>query len=358
MHHSMRMFRSRELPVELREFRGNGLTSTHWLTDYRDSAMFTYSVYLLTIASDSRFPELDGMARPLSGASPDIEVMLRKRRALSVDGSKLTLRTTLPGGRPWLTCAEFTEGYLLRFTDYADFVVSRGGTRIECSSSAPGVSASAVRHLVLDQVFPLVLNLRGRESIHATAILTDRGVCAFTGPAGAGKSTLAASFAMAGYLTVADDCLGLVDAGEICAIPGYPGLRLWSDAARALGMNASGGAGEDYSVGKNRVLPRLHRSFPLEPQPLARIFKVERPRADEPALAAPVIEPLSPTERFIQLISATFPLDVSDREMLARNFRFVEKLAARVPFKRLRIPNDHAALPAVREMILADLESR
>jgi hypothetical protein len=122
-------------------------------------------------------------------------------------------------------------------------------------------------------------------------------------------------------------------------------------------MGAGDGAGKDYPVSKNRVLTPSHRSVPLEPQPLARIFKIERPRADEPALAAPKIEPLSPTERFIQLISATFPLDVSDREMLARNFRFVEKLAARVPFKRLRIPNDHAALPAAREMILADLDA-
>jgi hypothetical protein len=319
--------------------------------------MFTYSVYLLTVLSDLRIPELEGMAGPPRKASADVEIVLRKRRALRVDESKLIPRTTLPGGRPWLSCADMAEGYLLRFIDYADFIVSRSGDRIECSSSAPGISESAIRHLVLDQVFPLVLNLRGRESIHATAILTPRGVCAFTGPAGAGKSTLAASFAMAGHLTIADDCLGLVDDGGIRAIPGYPGLRLWSDAVRALGMNDSHAVEEDYSVSKKRIVPKMQPSFPVKPQRLARIFKLERARPDEPALAAPVIEPLTPAEGFIQLVSATFPLDINDREMLARHFRFVQKLASCVPFKRLRVPNDHAVLPAAREMILDDLES-
>jgi hypothetical protein len=320
--------------------------------------MFTYSVYLLSIVSDSRFPELEGIEPPPPRqALPDVEILLKRRRNLDVDPSRLALRMTLPGGRPWLSCAEMAEGYLLRFIDYADFVVSRDGGRIECSSSASGVSASAIRHLVLDQVFPLVLNLRGRESIHATAILTRRGVCAFTGPAGAGKSTLAASFAKDGFITIADDCLGLMDAGEIRAIPGYPGLRLWSDAARELGIDDGDGMREVYAAGKSRILGKMSEGFPTRPQPLARIFKIERPQPDEPGLSAPAIEPISPGEKFIQLISATFPLDIGDREMLARHFRFVREIVSRVPFKRLRIPNDHAALPAVRKMILEDLES-
>jgi len=62
--------------------------------------MFTYSVYLLTVLSDLRIPELEGMAGPPRKASADVEIVLRKRRALRVDESKLIPRTTLPGGRP------------------------------------------------------------------------------------------------------------------------------------------------------------------------------------------------------------------------------------------------------------------
>jgi hypothetical protein len=319
--------------------------------------VFKYSVYMLTIASDSRFPELAGRELPPGEAAPEVEIVLRRRRGIRANVSEFVQRMTLAGGTPWLDCAKFAEGYVLRFVDYADFIVSRNGSRIECCSSSPGVSMTTIRHLVLDQVFPLVLNLRGRESIHATAIVTGRGACAFTGPAGAGKSTLAASFMLAGFMTLGDDCLGLSDAHGIRAIPAYPGLRLWSDAASALKVDDRAANEIAPYPRKKRMLASFNaENFPSEPQPLARIFRIIRPQPGEPALAAPVIEQLSPAEAFIQLISATFPLDLTDREMLARHFRFVQKVASCVPIKRLRIPNDHGSLAATRELVLADLE--
>jgi hypothetical protein len=322
-----------------------------------DSAMFVYSVYMLTITSDSRFPELAGRELPPREALPDVEIVLQRRRGMRANSSEFTQRTKLPGGTPWLDCAKLDEGYLLRYADYADFMVSRDGSRIECCYSSRGVSMTTIRHLLLDQVFPLVLNLRGREAIHATAIVTGRGACAFTGPAGAGKSTLAASFMLTGFMTLGDDCLGLIDDDGIRAIPAYPGVRLWSDAASALKADGHVTAAVSDYTSKSRMLASFKiENFPSEAQPLARIFKIVRPQPGEPALAAPVIEPLSPTQAFIQLISSTFPLDLTDSTMLARHFRFLQKVAAHVPFKRLRIPNNHAALAAVRELILADLE--
>ena len=111
----------------------------------------------------------------------------------------------------------------------------------------------------------------------------------------------------------------------------------------------------DYTR-KRRMLASLHiDKFPTEPQPLIRIYRLIRPAEGEPALDAPVVEELAPSEAFIELVSSTFPLDVDDRAMLERHFRFVQSVAARVPIKRLRIPNDHAALPAVRACVLADI---
>lgn len=323
--------------------------------------MHRYSVYGLSIVSDSSFPELSDLPIPSIKAPVDVELYLRRRRKTPVRASEFFQRSTLPDGRPWLNCARIEEGFLLRYVDFADFIVDRKGSTIRCCTVEEGVTATTVRHLVLDQVFPMVLNLRGCEAIHATAIVTERGACAFTGPAGAGKSTLAASFSLAGFAAMGDDCLALIDAGGergIHAIPAYPGLRLWTEAARALDIDSKSHPVADYTR-KRRMLSSLHLAkFPTEPQPLARIYRVIRPAEDEPALDAPVVEELAPTDAFIELVSSTFPLDVDDRAMLERHFRFMQTVAVQVPIKRLRIPNDHAALPAVRACVLADVGIR
>ncbi|HYL60669.1 MAG TPA: hypothetical protein VEU51_17520 [Candidatus Acidoferrales bacterium] len=321
--------------------------------------MYRYSVYGLSIASDSAFPELDDLPAPSIKAPVDVELHLRRRRKTPVRASKFFQKSTLPDGTPWLNCARVEEGFLLRYVDFADFIVDRAGSTIRCCTVEEGVSATTVRHLVLDQVFPMLLNLRGCEAIHATAIVTERGACAFTGPAGAGKSTLAASFSLAGYAAMGDDCLALIEAGdggEIRAIPAYPGMRLWTEAARALDIDGKGSHPVADYTRKRRMLSTLHLAkFPTEPQPLTRIYRLIRPAEGEPALEAPVVEELAPTDAFIELVSSTFPLDVDDRTMLERHFRFMQAVVARVPIKRLRIPNDHAALPAVRACVLADV---
>ncbi len=43
--------------------------------------------------------------------------------------------------------------------------------------------------------------------------------------------------------------------------------------------------------------------------------------------------------------------------MLTRHFQLIEKVTAIVPVRRLRVPNDLAALGAVREAVLADLDA-
>ncbi len=105
----------------------------------------------------------------------------------------------------------------------------------------PGIPEDTIQHLLLDQVIPLVINLRGGEALHASAVLTSYGVVAFAGPAGSDKSTVAGSLLKEGYPFVSDDCLTLLEKNqEIYTIPAYPGLRLWDDAREHLfGENGS-----------------------------------------------------------------------------------------------------------------------
>jgi hypothetical protein len=321
--------------------------------------MVRYSLYGLTVASDAPFPELAGCEVHSASASPDVAVRLRRPHMAAPASAEFVARSTLATGVPWMNCARIENGYLLRFVDYADFIVDRAGSSIECSGSSQNVELVTIRHLVLDQVFPYVLNLRGLEAIHATAVELNGGAVAFSGPAGAGKSTLAASFFAAGLNALGDDCLTLKFDGSVRVIPAYPGIRLWTDSARALAIDGSNAAATSEYSTKRRMLGGQHRArFSSGPVELRVIYLLSRPGEDEPTLSDVVIEDLAAADAFIELVSASFPLDVEDREMLARHFSFMQTVAARVPVRRLRIPNDFAALPKVREAILADSARR
>src|SRR5262245_55213819 len=140
---------------------------------------------------------------------------------------------TFPDGRRWLTIGRASGGYLLRFSRVGSFLVDPARRTI-LGSSRRTVPLKTMRHLLLDQVIPMVLGA-DHLVVHASAVIGEHGAVAFVGPSGSGKSTVAAALARQGYSLVTDDCL-VVDLKRRPAhvIPTYAGLRLWPDAMRAL----------------------------------------------------------------------------------------------------------------------------
>ena len=320
--------------------------------------MNRYKVYGLTVETDCEFPEISELAITNDVPQVEVRISLLERRQIETRVSEFLRSNSLPDGTPWLNCARFNEGYLLTYAGFAEFLLDPAGGRITCNRAESGVSDATIRHLVLDQVFPMALNLRGCEAIHATAIVTGHGACAFSGPTGSGKSTLAASFFLAGFRALGDDCLPLISCdGVICALPGYPGMRLWSDSIQALSLDRLYSAPVASYTTKRRILgTETAKGFPREPLPLKRIYRLIRGEEGEPAITKPSIEPVGWREAVVELVSSSFPLDVTDREMLQRHFRFMERIASTVPVRRLRIPDDLDALPGIRQAILDDLD--
>lgn len=320
-----------------------------------------YRLYGLTLLSDTPLQELAPLADAGSQAEADVRVRLSGRWEGSYSPSHWFMSWTLPTGDLWLSCAKDDQGYLLRFPDLADFFVDSDGREIICDAGAE-TPQETLRHLLLDQVLPLVLNLKGREALHATATLTPLGVCAFTGRTGAGKSTLAASFLRAGYPVLSDDCLALQgDREQILATPAYPGLRLWEDALGALCEDADALRPVAHYTSKQRLIPDGDLAeLPTGHYPLIRIYCLVRPTETDgsSALADPLIERLSCRDGFMELIPSVFRLDITDRTMLARQFRFLQEIVSHVPVRRLRLPNAFSSLAVVREAIIADLNDR
>ncbi len=317
-----------------------------------------YRAYGLAIISDVELPELPPL-RDLRDRGQD-RVNLRllgPHRAIQEPAQWLNA-SAYADGRPWLSSAKINDGYLLRFPQLADFAVDTTGHDISCADAAEGVSEITLRHLAIDHVMPRVLNLLGIESLHATAVATAAGACAFIGDAGTGKSTLAASFHLSGMHAFCDDCLVLRDeGGKILATPAYPGVRLWNDSLRALMTDDERGLPVAEYTSKSRLLGEA-ATFRAESLPLGRIYFLHRPTEENAAPRAPAVTRISAAEAFPLLVGASFPLDLTDYAMLTRHFHFIVRVAATVPLRRLLIPNDFAALPAVREAVIADLQTR
>lgn len=252
-----------------------------------------------------------------------------------------------------IRAARYGEGYLYDFYGAAFFRLDATGSEITLVRSDASVGPDLLRHFVLDHVLPRSFNLPGDEVVHATAVRTPRGVCAFVGPSGLGKSTLAASFGAAGHPVLADDCLILREAaGEIVATPGYPGVRLLEDAIAAIVDDsvATASIAEDYE--KRRVVMAPSGAEQDTPLPLSRIYILRRVAAD----ARPSIVPLSGREAFIGLVMGnTLRFNPHDRAASLRELAFFERVVSLVRVKSCGVPEGLAALPTVRAAILADL---
>jgi len=327
------------------------MKSSYLITNNRRIFML-HQLYGLVINNYVSVPGL----KPAIQTKVDVQVRSISHIVPPLSPPSWFMNWTLPGGERWLSCAKTEDGYLLRFNELVDFTIDKTGSEIICKAS-PCIPEDTIQHLLLDQVIPLVINLRGGEALHASAILARHGVVAFAGPAGSGKSTTTASLLKMGYPFVSDDCLTLQEKDQnIFAIPAYPGLRLWEDAeAHLFGENGNKKSVAHYTSKLRVDIEERPGSYSPEPKPFVRLYDIiNSPETDEASDIT--IEKLSPRDSFMALVRCTFRLDITDQNMLTRQFHFLERVASCVSVRRLTFPRDSNLLPAVHKAILKDLQ--
>ena len=211
--------------------------------------------------------------------------------------------------------------------------------------------------LLVEQVLPRVLALRGAHVIHAATLSTPRGAIMLCGGSGRGKSTLGSYLETErGWPLLGDDLAIVVhkhDAWHVDAP--VPGAKVWSDTLAevcALGIKA---VPIPAYESKYRVLPapgdQPDRRHSL---PLAGIFQLYKAPPVDSCVRATAGEP-RPMDRAMLLSNNSFRMDREDPATQARVLHQCCELARDVDVVRLIYRRAWDQLPCVADLIEAHL---
>ena len=238
------------------------------------------------------------------------------------------------------------------YPDGARFAMDREGREIWADWPEGYTLEDACTYL-LGPVLAFALRLRGATCLHASAIEVDGMAIALVGAPGAGKSTTAAAFALAGFPVLSDDIVVLSETdGRLFVQPGYPRVNVWPDSARALTRSGAGLPPITPTWEKQFLaLDRNGLRFASRALPLGAVYLLaER----QPDLAAPEVEAISGSEAMVTLAANTYQNYLLNAEMRRKDFAVFERLAKIVPVRRFRRPDNISALASSCEAISAD----
>jgi hypothetical protein len=214
--------------------------------------MYSYCVCGLSVASDIDLP---GLIRVPSAQAP-AEVSIRCAAV------PVALEEASVKGATWQTAGHVV---LLRIPGIARFLMRCGSEIIYAPEDSTPSHDVAI--FIIGTVFAILLHQRGGIVLRASAVgVGDRAVL-FCGPAGVGKSVMAAALEQRGYPLLSDDLclLGVDGAGAPVVHSDGRGLTLWADAIGHLDLVGRQGPAVRANFAKHYIEPRATaaRSLPL-----------------------------------------------------------------------------------------------
>jgi hypothetical protein len=226
------------------------------------------------------------------------------------------------------------RGVMFAAGEHGRYLIAPDARHVACAP--PAVPEWHWQRMLIGQVLPLLAALRGLHVIHASAVaLGDRAI-AIAGLPGAGKSTLALEFALAGHPLLAEDVVALrLDAGRVLAEPGVAlvNLRPSEEAERLVKAAKLPVLGRSHKIHVN--LPRA-----ASPLPLSALYLLEPSHA--PGASEASIESL-PGPSVRDLIGTAFVPYLAGREHLLGHLEFAAAIALTATVARVRL--DRAGSP-------------
>jgi hypothetical protein len=228
----------------------------------------------------------------------------------------------------WYRLTESATGYLLRFRDCGEFVISPDLSDVTVRRDPAG------RHellpiLLAGTASAVLLTLRGATVLHASAVSVDGTGLAFVGQSGRGKSTVAALMCLGGAALVTDDVLTVDPGPPVQCQGGASELRLREAAAHLA----------DAHPDRSHTTADDRRAFapaaaPPGPLPLAAIVV---PSPSRTASAIDVVR-IPPSDAMFLVM--TFPRvhGWKRSDVLTREFTTLSKLVNGIPVYDVTIP--------------------
>ena len=258
-----------------------------------------------------------------------------------------------PGAGSWYRYAPLgDDSSYVRWESVGEFLVNADGRRITYRRFE-GSSIESFQVYMLGQALSFALVKQRFEPLHATVVVTDDRAVAFLGGNASGKSSLAASFLEAGHRLLTDDLLIVEQSSDrVIAYPGPPRIKLFPRIASRLFGEAANRVPMNARTNK-LIVPLDERRRCATPVELTAIYSLTTPR--HVCRSRDIgIETLSVRNAFIELLSGTFNRRLTSAARLERQFRFMARLADRVPVKKLAYPRTIEQLESVRNRVLAD----
>ncbi|QQS47689.1 MAG: serine/threonine protein kinase [Acidobacteriota bacterium] len=317
---------------------------------------FTYSIYGLKVRSNIPIP---GLLPESDSYKADVIVNLGEMpkwaNGLEPAGEEWNSSPSKDdNGNPVLLTWKLDGGtYIrLRYGDGTTFIVDRQGTVIWAVWGQLLTLEDTAVYL-LGPILGFVLHLRGITCLHAGAVaIKDRAVI-IIGVAGAGKSTTTASFAKLGFPILTDDVAALAEKdGHILIQPGYPVNRLWPDSVEML-FGAPDALPLMTPNWDKRYLDLTNRKYQFQraPLPLGAIYFLDK-RVNDPN--APMIEPVTPLNGLLKLITNVYTYYLLEKEMRERHFELLGRLAKHMPLRKVTPHKDPKLLTELCQSILVD----
>lgn len=185
-------------------------------------------------------------------------------------------------------------------------------------------------------VYAAVASMNGLLPIHASAVAHDGAVFAFTGPAGAGKSTLVAALGRLGLPMFCDDTLilDLSDPEQLICLPGHKRLKLRPDALDLTGAEREEKVSRTYD--KYYAAPAAGAIRTA--MPLAELIFLEQGAQIE-------LTRISGSERFVRMQDdhqTSYLFEAANRFDRNAQFAHRARLARQIEMMRFQRPRDTA----------------
>ena len=278
--------------------------------------------------------------------SPD---SAREQRALQTEPYD---RWVSPEGHCQAEFHRLAQGFLIRFPGQADFLLNEPGPVCGYTVTgwpAPESDGKTALNLFHNAILPILGNHTGGLFLHGSAVRiadgNEGGAIAFLGLSRGGKTTLAGSFAKAGYPFLTEDVIDLERReGRYWLQPKRSKLRLFVDSARHL-------LGEqtrfDDENRKQDVEAGQSLPFASAPVPLRQIYVLGTDHS-----AALSIRSFSLQEALGALMPHAYILDVENKAALRSHFSRIGDLSQDIGCYALDYRRTYAELPKVQEAIL------